>query len=89
MNTPAEYAFLGTLSFVLLVSAVALALLWWRTFINPRFPGRGLPQRLDDQESRIAQLEIRVAAQEAQLEVLRQRVVELSDQLASLNRRET
>ena len=89
MNTPAEYAFLGTLSFVLLVSAVALALLWWRTFINPRFPSRGLPQRLDDQESRIAQLEIRVAAQEAQLEVLRQRVVELSNQLASLNRRET
>ena len=88
MNTPAEYAFLGTLSFVLLVAGVGVALLWWQTFVNPKFPSRGLPTRVDDQETRIIQLETRVAAQEAQLETLRLRVAELSDQLTNQDLRD-
>lgn len=82
MNTPAEYAFLGSLSFVLVVSAVIMCLVWWRTFVNPHFPSRGLPERVDDQEARIVQLEKRVAAQKAQLEALRLRVAQLNDRLS-------
>ena len=89
MLTPAEHVFFGSMSFALVVAGVTAALLWWRTFVNPSFPSRGLPQRVDDQELRIAKLEMRVATQEEQLEGLRQRVVELNDRLAGLNRRET
>lgn len=87
--TLGEYIFFGAVSFVLVVSAILLVLFWWRTFVNPQFPSRGLPSRVDEQEARIAHLEKRVAQQDEELEVLRQRVTELSDRLSNASRGET
>ena len=88
MLNPWEYAFFGVMYFVLIVCAVALGLTWWRTFVNPKFPSRGLPERVNNQEVRIAHLEKRVADQEEELGVLRQRVVELSELLSGSQREE-
>ncbi len=88
MHTLAEYVFFGAMSLSLVASAVILCLLWWRTFVNPKFPSQGVPQRVDAQEARIAKLEKRVADQEEELGVLRQRVAELSDRLSNLNPRD-
>ena len=82
----AEYAFFATLLFALLVPAVIILLQWWRTYVNPNFLIRGIPERINDQEARIVHLEKRVADQEAELEVLRQRMDELSDKVSTLIR---
>ncbi len=89
MISPAEFALFGALFFVLVVSAVILALLCWRAFVNPNLLGRGLPERINHQETRIAHLEKRVADQEAELEVLRRQVDELSERVSNLFRWET
>ena len=88
MLTPWEYVFFGVMCFALLVTEAILVLTWWRTFVNPRFPSRGLPERVSDQEVRIAHLEKRVAEQEEELGVLRQRVAGLSGLLSRPNRGE-
>ena len=89
MISPAEFALFGALFFVVVVSAVILGLLCWRAFVNPNFLGRGLPERINHQETRIAHLEKRVADQEAELEVLRRQVDELSERVSNLFRWET
>ncbi len=89
MISPAEFALFGALFFVLVASAVILGLLCWRAFVNPNLLGRGLPERISHQETRIAHLEKRVADQEAELEVLRRQVNELSERVSNLFRWET
>ena len=72
----------------MMLSLAKSVLHWWCLLLNPSLITQGIRERLNNQEMRIEHLEKRVAEQEAELQVLRQRMDELSEQVSNFLRRE-
>ena len=72
----------------MMLSPARYVLHWWRLLLNPGHANQRIRERLNNQEVRIEHLEKRVAEQEAELQVLHQRMDELSEQVSNFLRRE-
>ena len=72
----------------MMLSPARYVLHWWRLLLNTGHATQRIRERLNNQEVRIEHLEKRVAEQEAELQVLRQRMDELSEQVSNFLRRE-
>ena len=72
----------------MMLSSTKYVLHWCRLLLNPSLATQGIRERLNNQEVRIEHLEKRIAEQEAELQVLRQRMDELSELVSNFLRRE-